>query len=160
MPQVKCKQCGSDFYAKPCSLKRGWGIYCSSKCQYEGSRKGIFVKCEICGTEIWRKPRQLGHSKSQKYFCTKSHQTLWRNQLFSGSEHWNWKNGENIAHKAFLIKNKIKPVCKLCACVDIRILAVHHLDKDHKNNVLENLVFLCHNCHHLVHCYKVKVPNP
>lgn len=158
MPYVKCKICGKDFYAKPSQRKLGWGKFCSSECQYLGSRKGEFVKCEICGKKIWRKPLQLKRSKSDKYFCSKSHQTLWRNQIFSGANHWNWKNGENIEHKAFLLKNHIKPVCKICGKEDKRVLAVHHLDKKHENNNLENLVFLCHNCHHLVHCHKARVP--
>jgi len=77
--------------------------------------------------------------------------------LFSGEKHWNWKNGENIKYKSLLIKNGVKPICKICKCEDVRILAVHHLDKNHKNNDFDNLVFLCHNCHHLVHHHKVKV---
>ncbi len=158
MPIVQCKVCKKNFYAKPSWLKRGWGKFCSSKCQHEAQRKGKFVYCEICGEKIWRKPQKIKGSRSGKYFCCKSHQTLWRNQIFSGPQHWNWKNGENIKHKAFLIKNGVKLACKLCHCDDIRILAVHHRDKNHKNNSLDNLVFLCHNCHHLVHYYKVKIP--
>lgn len=157
MPQVQCKICKKEFYAKPSSLKKGWGQFCSSKCQYAFRRKGEIVRCEVCGKEIWRKPRSLRLSKSGKYFCSKSHQTLWRNQIFSGSHHWNWKGGEEIEHKSFLIKNGIRPVCKLCGCDDTRILAVHHKDRNHRNNILSNLVFLCHNCHHLVHCYKVEI---
>jgi hypothetical protein len=100
----------------------------------------------------------LRRSKSEKFFCSKSHQTLWRNQIFSGINHPNWKKGEYIAHKEFLLKNKVEALCKICGCDDVRILAVHHSDKNHNNNNLDNLVFLCHNCYHLVHCYKVKVP--
>ena len=158
MPIVKCKICKKEFYAKPNWLKRGWGKFCSSKCQHEAQRKGEFVRCEICEKEIWRMPQKLKHSKSGKYFCCKAHQTLWRNRIFSGEKHWNWKNGENVKYKSILLKNKVKEVCKVCKCDDTRILAVHHLDNNHKNNSLENLVFLCHNCHHLVHFHKIKIP--
>jgi hypothetical protein len=157
MPQVKCKICHSKFYAKPSHLKLGYGKYCSTKCQHQAQLKGKFVFCEICNKKIWRKPRQLKKSKSEKFFCSKSHQTLWRNITFVGSRHGNWKGGENINYKKFLIKNKIKTICKLCGCKDKRVLAVHHLDKNHKNNNLKNLIFLCHNCHHLVHCYNISI---
>jgi predicted HNH restriction endonuclease len=42
-------------------------------------------------------------------------------------------------------------VCVLCKVSDKRILAVHHKDNNRKNNKVENLVWLCHNCHILVH---------
>lgn len=157
MPLVRCKICGKEFYAKPSWLKKGWGKYCSSKCQYKAQRKGKFVYCKICGKKIWRKPRQLKHSKSKTYFCTKSHQTLWRNRIFIGPRHPNWKGGENIEHKKLLIRNGIKLVCKLCGCKEERVLAVHHLDRNKKHNNIKNLVWLCYNCHHLVHYYNVSV---
>jgi hypothetical protein len=33
------------------------------------------------------------------------------------------------------------------------MLAVHHLDEDRANNAVDNLVWMCHNCHHLIHHY-------
>jgi predicted HNH restriction endonuclease len=38
----------------------------------------------------------------------------------------------------------------------MRVLAVRHIDQNHKNNNVENLAWLCHNCHHLVHNDKVE----
>jgi len=153
MPIVPCKLCGKTFYAKPSHLKRGWGKYCSSKCQYKARLSGKSVYCEICGKKLWRQPHEFEQSKSNKFFCSKSHQTLWRNKEFNGPRHGNWKGGEHIHHKRLLIQNKIKPVCKLCGCKDERVLVVHHLDKDRKHNNIKNMVWLCHNCHHLIHNY-------
>lgn len=156
MFKLLCKLCKKEFYAKPSAIKKGWGIFCSSACQYESFKKGKFVKCEICSKEVWRQPKKLEHSKSQKFFCSKSHQTLWRNDFFSGDKHPNWKNGESIKHQDFLIKNNIKPFCRLCKNNDFRVLAVHHIDQNRINNKLENLTWLCSNCHHLVHNHGVK----
>jgi hypothetical protein len=39
----------------------------------------------------------------------------------------------------------------LCSTKDERVLAVHHIDHNRLNNKLDNLAWLCHNCHHLVH---------
>ena len=158
MPLVRCKICKKKFYAKPSWLKRGWGKYCSPGCQHKAQLRGKFVYCGICGKKIWRTPRQLTHSKSKKFFCNKSCQTLWRNRIFIGPRHPNCKGGENIEHKELLIRNGIKSVCKLCGCKDKRVLAVHHLDRNKKHNMIKNLIWLCHNCHHLVHCYNINIP--
>jgi hypothetical protein len=157
MPTEKCKICGKNFYAKLSHIKKGWAKYCSQTCQYKGYRTGKFVKCDTCGKEIYRTQKELNCSKSKKFFCNKSHQTLWRNRIFIGPLHPNWKGGENIEHKNLLVRNGIKSVCKICGCRDKRVFAVHHLDRNKKNNSINNLVWLCHNCHHLVHHYKVSV---
>lgn len=70
--------------------------------------------------------------------------------VYVGSNHPNWKNGETVYRKT-LKRSKKKKVCLLCKVKDQRILAVHHLDHNRKNAKLENLVWLCHNCHFLVH---------
>jgi predicted HNH restriction endonuclease len=44
-------------------------------------------------------------------------------------------------------------VCKKCGNKDARVLEVHHLDKNRKNSNIENLIWLCANCHTLVHRY-------
>lgn len=157
MPEVRCKICGKKFYAKPNWLKIGWGKYCSTKCQHKAQLRGRFVFCKICGKRIWRAPKRLIRSKSREFFCGKSHQTLWRNRIFIGPRHPNWKGGKHRKLKSILIQNKIKQICKICGCKDKRVLAVHHLDKNRRNSEVRNLVWLCHNCHHLVHRYKIKI---
>ena len=41
--------------------------------------------------------------------------------------------------------------CELCATVDERVIVVHHKDKNRTNNKLDNLAWLCRNCHYIVH---------
>ena len=151
MPIVNCKKCKKEFYAKPNWLEKGWGKYCSAKCQHDAQLKGKFVECYICKKRVWKAPKALKHSKSGKYFCNKSCQTLWRNTIvFVGENHPNWKNGERNCRN-ILEKSGRKQVCTLCKNKDKRILTVHHLDKNRKNVELKNLVWLCWNCHFLVH---------
>lgn len=157
MPQVKCKICGKEFYAKPSHLKRGWGKYCSQKCQYKGLLRGKFVNCAVCDKKTWKAPRALKNSKSGKFFCSKSCQTIWRNKYFSGEKHSNWKGGDNIEYRKLLIESNIKSICKVCGTKDKRVLIAHHRDKNHKNNKVENLIWLCLNCHHLVHNYNKSI---
>jgi hypothetical protein len=150
MPIRVCKICSTDFYAKPNHIKKGWGKYCSPACQHIGRKNGKHVMCFICKKEVYRKLQALKRSKSQKYFCSKSCQTIWRNQEFVGSKHANWKHGK-ASYKSVLSRHHIPQKCVLCKTVDSRVLAVHHIDENHYNNNLSNLSWLCHNCHHLVH---------
>ena len=151
MPEVHCKQCEKNFYAKPFYRKQGYGLFCSRVCYYASVQKGKVVKCEMCQTEIYRGLKQLTHSKSKKYFCSKSCQTKWRNQQYTGDKHKLWKGGWNIQYRKIMLGSGKKPVCTLCKERDERIVVVHHIDENRSNNSVENLAWLCRNCHHLVH---------
>lgn len=153
MPVVSCKKCGKDFYAKPFWIKKGYGNFCSTKCQYEGRKSGRKVKCEVCGKEVYRSLSRLSRSKSKNFFCGKTCQTKWRNQVFIGEKHANWKHGKN-SYRSVLERNRIPKICRLCSSKDVRVLETHHLDKNRENNKLSNLVWLCRNCHFLVHHHK------
>ncbi len=146
----KCKICDKEFKTKPFFVKNGGGKYCSVVCHHIGLRNGVLKKCFVCSRETYKKAVQIKRSKSGKFFCSKSCQTKWRNQEFVGEKHANWKNGLS-AYRSVLARNKIIPVCVLCDGKDRRVLAVHHIDKDRKNNNVANLAWLCHNCHFLVH---------
>lgn len=150
---VRCKICKNTFYAKPNWIVRGGGKYCSMTCKRQAQKTGKVVCCFICKKEVYRARRHLLHSKSKKYFCGKSCQTIWRNTiLFVGPNHANWKNGENTFRR-IMFRSDIPQICRKCRSRDKRILAVHHIDKNRTNNRLKNLVWLCHNCHFLVHHY-------
>ena len=41
--------------------------------------------------------------------------------------------------------------CAICGNRGINILTIHHIDGDHNNNVYDNTILLCHNCHHKYH---------
>ena len=154
MPDVACKICGSEFYVKPVHQKKGWGKYCSVACRTKSQFNGKIVACFICRKEIYRSARDLKTSSSGLFFCSKSCQTIWRNKiLFSGENHASWKYGES-AYRRILSSTDKKKTCVLCKSEDFRVLAVHHLDKNRKNNDVSNLTWLCHNCHYLVHHYK------
>lgn len=156
MPQVRCKICRKEFYAKPNHLKLGWGKYCSNKCRSRGSRKGKYVICEICGKEAWKMPKDLRGSKSGKFFCGKSCQTKWRNVKYSGPNHPLWRGGE-FTYYRIMKESKIPSKCKLCGQEDKRALIIHHKDCNRKNYNINNLAWLCRNCHYLVHNYGEKI---
>ena len=156
MPTVRCKICDKEFYAKPFWIKQGYGNCCSTKCQYEARKTGKMVACSICGKETYKQKKQLKRSKSGSFFCDKICQAKWRNKIFSGSSHGNWVDGKST-YRRILKQSKIPEICLLCETDDIRVLAVHHIDKDRTNNALSNLIWLCHNCHFLIHHDKAEL---
>lgn len=152
MPTVVCAICPNTFYAKPFFLKKGQAKYCSEKCMRTASRTGSVVKCHACGVDVYKTKKALRISKSKTYFCTKSCQTKWRNSIFVGPLHANWKDGSS-SYRALMLKHDIPRVCRICKTGDLRVLAVHHIDRNRKNSALSNLAWLCHNCHFLLHHY-------
>lgn len=153
MPIVQCTTCGEDFRAKPSWLANGYGKFCSAHCHHESTRNGKFVPCSTCGKSTYKQGKALRGSKSGKFFCGKSCQTIWRNKEFVAEKHSNWKDGQHAYRRILRQSGKLE-VCCLCKSPDTRVLAVHHIDKNHSNNAIENLAWLCHNCHHLVHNYR------
>jgi len=151
MPLLKiCKLCNKVFRTKPFIVRNGGGKYCSAKCHHEGMKNGRIVSCHSCGEKVYKTLKALRISKSKTYFCTKSCQTTWRNSIFIGIKHANWIDGK-YSYRGVMERNKVPPICNLCKTTDKRVLAVHHIDKNKRNNDVGNLMWLCHNCHHLAH---------
>ncbi len=152
MPLVNCLLCENKFYAKPNWLKIGHGKYCSRACSSFAKRKGKKVECFLCSQMVYKSLKSIKNSKSGNLFCSKKCSISWHNSYYAQEKHKNWKTGE-FSYKRHVLRNGIKAYCRLCNKSDQRILLVHHLDKNRKNNNLENLTWLCHNCHFLIHQY-------
>lgn len=150
MPRVCCLICKTQFYVKPSHQKLGWGKYCSRYCSNKSQLKGKVFSCFSCGKESYKSPSQQKHSKSSKFFCSKVCQTNWRNRVYVRERHANWKGGIRI-YRELLINSDRKISCVLCGISNEKILTAHHKDHDRNNNSLRNLLWLCLNCHYLVH---------
>lgn len=151
MPHVPCAICQTAFYAKPRHLKIGWGKYCSRICQYQAQHKGRTYKCGVCGAGVYRTPSDLSKAESKRFFCNKSCLAIWKNtHAPKGKEHFNWKDGSSAYRNIMKWKN-IPAICAQCKLKDKRVLVVHHVDQNRKNNTIDNLRWLCRNCHYLAH---------
>jgi hypothetical protein len=153
--EKKCKICLKIFYSKTSHVKMGWGIFCSSKCHYVSMRDGKFVECDECKKKTYKNNTKLASSKSGKYFCSKSCQTKWRNRFFSGNKHANWIQGESTYRKVLIHSDAVQ-ICNRCSRDDKRVLIVHHIDHNRKNYDVKNLMWLCRNCHFLIHYDKLE----
>ena len=151
MVRRKCLVCGKEIWIKKSHIKRGWGKYCSKKCQAETQFKGKWVKCDYCGKEIYRTPKDFRRSKSKKFFCSVNCHCSWENKnRRCGENAPNWVAGQSVYRR--LLKRYGKPEkCSRCGNRDKRVLVVHHLDGNRKNNKADNLEWLCRNCHYIVH---------
>lgn len=148
--QINCSKCFKRFSIKPSRLKDGYKKYCSRSCAHSSTRLGKDVTCHACETTVYKSLKAISGSKSGTFFCTKSCQTIWRNKIYVREKHANWKGGHS-SYRELLLRSDTSPTCALCDAADVRILAAHHIDEDRSNNTIENLAWLCHNCHHLVH---------
>jgi 5-methylcytosine-specific restriction endonuclease McrA len=82
---------------------------------------------------------------------------IWNNKILQVREkHPNWNGGE-FAGRGILERYGRKMMCARCGTNDERILMVHHKNGNRKNNKITNLIWLCQNCHHLVHYYDEKI---
>ncbi len=124
----------SQRYAKISSALKG------RKPVNTGVRVGDYVNCLQCGKRFYREP------SSSKKFCSRK---CWR---IYNKEHWHELHPtvNKYLYKETIIKER-QGRCESCGFSDTRILIVHHKDENDKNNLRENLLVLCPNCHFIMH---------
>lgn len=158
---IKCDYCGKEF-DKPVqqvnqSRKRGYKMYCSPECRHN-SRK-IHCFCANCGKELWKTLSEIKESKTGNVFCNKSCACSYNNSHFRTKENNpNWKGGRVGANTHIInARRNYKAKCAICGCDDLDMLEVHHIDHNHENNEIDNLIFLCANHHAKVHRGKMEI---
>ena len=60
-------------------------------------------------------------------------------------------------YRRTLLGTNKKVECITCKEKDARVLQVHHKDGNRRKNSIDNLAWLCINCHHLVHLHNKKL---
>lgn len=94
--------------------------------------------CPVCKTEfITRK-----HPKKEGTTCSKSCAATW---FKTGDTNPNWK-GKSYRKSAFKQYGH-----KCIVCDESKILDVHHLDGNHNNNSVDNIVPMCPTHHRYMH---------
>lgn len=141
--KLNCDYCKKEFYL-PLYLynkrkKRNKKIYCSKECSNNGHKKQTKCTCASCGKDILKTPYRIKQSKSGNVFCNQSCSATYNNSL---------RKKESINTYRRIAFQNYKHECACCGWnIDERILEVHHIDEDRKNNKLKNLIILCPICH-------------
>lgn len=130
----KCEVCGASFYVPGARIKTA--KYCSNLCRNNRPVNYRKTACVVCGVVFTMKNK----GAPQKYCsipCAR------KARKFFVREDRRHKNRKQIA---------LMGSCQECGYKDnLKILGVHHKDKNPKNNSKENLEVLCPNCHSLKH---------
>jgi hypothetical protein len=153
MENIICDFCSREFKKKKSQLKLSAKHYCSIHCSEQGRRKGKTIQCFTCDKLTYKSLKDLKNSKSGKYFCSQICSNVWIGKQQRAGNNPNWTGGLS-SYKILLKRTKSKQVCNLCGKDNLKMLCVHHLDRNRKNNNMQNLIWLCRNCHFLVHHYK------
>ena len=102
----------------------------------------IIKQCSVCDSVI-------KNYKTSKGTCSRA----CANTFFkSGENNGNWKGSQYTT----LCFTKHKKECIICG--ENKIVAVHHMNEDHEDNRIENLIPLCPTHHQYMHSrYKVEI---
>lgn len=100
-----------------------------------------------------------GKTKEDSERLMRTSQTL-KNRYKKGDVKCGFKKGYTPTNKKYfdnrnaytrLAFTKFKKQCNRCKIKDLRVLIVHHKDRNRNNNKLTNLEILCCNCHQIEH---------
>lgn len=140
-PNTKCSVCGKQIYRKPYQIRLNRGrVFCSIECYGISNRKEI--PCIICGKLIL--------AGKNKKTCSRG----CANTLRSGIKYRQGGPKDKVKSYQALKTRLLKlrgSMCERCEYKKVEILQVHHRDKNHANNCLENLELICPNCHYEEH---------
>ncbi len=125
---VKCAGCGE--------LKENHAKEMCVKCYKKFGWKKKLQKCNSCKRE---RPHHAHGLCSGCYMRLNNYDSV---------KAYNVKKYYEIDYDLY---NEVKKTCVSCGFS--KIVHLHHLDGDNKNNSKKNLVGLCPNCHKMIHSY-------
>jgi hypothetical protein len=143
-PNIRCAVCGKATYRRPGVLALNNGkAYCGQSCYGKACRKEI--KCIVCGTLIL--------AGANKKTCSRA----CANTNRAGIQYTGRQPKDIVVTlrrlKLRVLQNRGSH-CERCGFSLTAILQVHHKDRNHSNNALNNLELLCPNCHATEHYAK------
>jgi hypothetical protein len=149
-----CLNCTITFNASLKEHKRGKAKFCSMKCSGENQTKNTIPKqpncsCAACGTEFYKSYSKLKGSKSGLYFCSRACKD--KSQRLGGIEeimpphYGTGKIGYTYRDIAF---QNHESKCNRCGYDKyIKVLHVHHKNRNRSDASPGNLEILCPTCH-------------
>src|SRR5574343_354814 len=159
----KCKHCGIEFDFSTTSEKANHSRWCDKnpkrnewdKTNQANEKYDLLtdfsVVCEKCNTEFTVTERKKSHPQKNAYYCSRS----CANSVGGEAKATKYHYDEVASYTSVCWRHHAK-VCVVCG--ETKIVSVHHIDKNHKNNDPVNLIPLCPTHHQYVHSkYKDEV---
>ena len=143
--EVRCLQCGETFLTHPCEIRKGGGKFCSRSCSktYHNTHDNPAKKDEV-RAKISENHADVS-GENNPMFMRRGEQAP---AYIDGR-----KSFKGEKYRKILLASGRKQECE--ACKTTSNLCVHHIDGNHNNNVLDNLVWVCYKCHNSIkHRYK------
>lgn len=152
-----CDFCQEEYLAEQRYINRGQGLYCSRTCASKANHAKRKVDhelntvCSYCDKPFYRSPSKKVSSRSGLFFCCREHKDL--AQRIGGIKEIQPDHYGEVTKDYRSTAFKTYPHC----CHDCgydeheEVLQVHHVDINHNNNEIENLVILCPTCHEVRH---------
>jgi len=143
---LRCETCGDEFYVYPSQTKKaearnGTIRFCSMKCYDKTGNNNPFWGKRHTDESI----KKMTDNPNRPRFATGENNP---NFIRFGGE-FGYKGSRKDWQRNRLFDEI--GVCEECGIDDKRLLTMHHIDRNPKNNTHENLMLLCWNCHALAH---------
>jgi hypothetical protein len=161
LPMWKCKHCNNNFQFNTISEKANHGRWCKKNPNRNignhlfargsenkfGKKIDHNVVCAACDCKFVVTEREKLFPSKEKYFCSRK----CANSVGGTAKAEKYGNHGNYRKTAFNLHGN---ACLICGFD--KVIEVHHIDKNRKNNTKENLVPLCPNHHMMIHRSKFK----
>lgn len=176
--EVKCGHCGNHLLKKRCHVNASKESYCDMTCLGKANAERLTgennprytrvkVSCKWCDIEIIRTRTEIIKSTTNRFFCCRKHQGLWRSENLVGDKLYNFKGGyepyygENWRSQRRNARERDSYTCQRCGITKEekgKNPDVHHikpfrtfgLENYRKANDLSNLICYCNVCHKIV----------
>lgn len=136
---MKCDNCGRQFEYFGHHKKRNEHYFCSPKCSYEFKVKKIYVSCDWCGKPIYKKRSDV--ERNRHNFCDLNCYMDYINFAKAGAK--DQVVAGKLIHRSLA---ELKFGRKLRTGEE-----VHHIDGNHENNKMDNLMILTASEHSKLH---------
>lgn len=142
----KCEKCGKEFYVYPSYIKKSqekgsYPRFCSMKCYDKTGDNNPFWGKRHKTESI---EQMTNHPNRPVFGKGKDNPNAVRY-----GEDYGFKGSRSAWWREKLIRDIGK--CEKCGIDDVRLLTMHHIDRNRGHNERENLLLLCWNCHALEH---------